>query len=128
MTMALGSGTLGSLLSSRRTSAESCVRATYGFLFLGMLRRRLLDGVPPELAAQGRDDLHGEGVVLAGGEPGEERTRDSRRRDVLVYRLQHGPAALAGVLHVAPDAIEVGIPLEGPLGEFQEPAAHHASL
>src|SRR5829696_2176612 len=118
MTMALGYGILGSLLSSRRTSAESCVPATYGFLFLGVLRRRLLDGVPPELAAQGRDDLHGEGIVLAGGEPGEERTRDNRRRDVLVYRLQHRPSALARVLHVAPDAVEVGVSLEGPLGQL----------
>jgi hypothetical protein len=41
--------------------------------------------MPAELAAQGGYDLHGEGVVLAGGEAGEEGARYGVRWYVLFY-------------------------------------------
>src|ERR687898_2363981 len=129
ITATAGSGTLGSRASSRRTSAESCVPATDFLLpLLGVLCARLLDRVPAELAAQGRDDLHGEGVVLTGGKASEERACDSVGGHVFVYRFEDRPATLAGVLDVAADAAQVGVPLEGSLGELQEPATDDAAL
>src|ERR671912_1262070 len=129
ITATAGSGTLGSRASSRRTSAENCVLATKVSLpLLGVLRGRLLDRMPTELAAQGRDDLHGEGVVLTGGEAGEERACYCVGGHVFVYRFEDRPAALAGVLDVAADGAQVGVPLEGPLSKLQEPAADDAPL
>src|SRR5215210_201697 len=97
-------------------------------LLLGVLRARLLDGVAAELAAERREDLHGEGVVLARGEAGEEGACDGVGRDALVYGLHHRPAALARVLDVAPDAVEVRVLLEGVLGKLEEPAPDDAPL
>src|ERR687896_2062097 len=129
ITATAGSGSLGSRSSSRRTSAESCVPATDILLpLLGVLCARLLDRVPAELAAQGRDDLHGEGVVLTGGKASEERACDGVGGHVFVYRFEDRPAALAGVLNVAADGAQVGVPLEGPLSKLQEPAADDAPL
>src|SRR5829696_1321082 len=124
--MTPGSGTRGSLCSSRRTVCRTCVSAIVWLLLL--LRRGFLDRVPAKLAAQGGYDLHGEGVVLAGGEAGEEGTCYSVRGYVLSYGFEHGPASLAGVLDVAADAIQVGVILEGALGEFEEPATDYAPL
>src|ERR687896_2369904 len=129
ITATAGSGSLGSRSSSRRTSAESCVPATDILLpLLGVLCARLLDRVPAELAAQGRDDLHGEGVVLTGGKASEERACDGMGGHVFVYSFKDRPAALAGVLDVAADGAQVGVPLEGPLSKLQEPAADDAPL
>src|SRR5829696_4128509 len=126
ITMTPGSGTRGSLCSSRRTVCRTCVSAIVWLLLL--LRRGFLDRVPAKLAAQGGYDLHGEGVVLAGGEAGEEGTCYGVRGYVLSYGFEHGPASLAGVLDVAADAIQVGVILEGALGEFEEPATDYAPL
>src|SRR3712207_4628831 len=122
MTTTPGSGTRGRRCSSRRTFCKACVSATTGsllLLLLGVPRARLLDGVAAELAAQGREDLHGEGVVLARGEAGEEGAGDGIGRYALVYGLHHRPSALAGVLYVAADGIEVRVLREGVLGEFR---------
>src|SRR5215204_2686939 len=70
ITMTAGSGTRGSLCSSLRTFCRTCKSAMVGLLLL--LRCGFLDRVSPELATQGGYDLHGEGIVLARGEAGEE--------------------------------------------------------
>src|SRR5215210_9365884 len=126
ITMIPGSGTRGSLCSSRRTFCRICVSAIAGLLLL--FGGRFFDRVSAELAAEGGYDLHGEGVLLAGGEAGEEGARYGVRGYVLVYGFVNGPASLAGVLDVAADAVQVGVFLEGALGELEEPAAHHATL
>src|SRR5215208_3225086 len=126
ITMTPGSGTRGSLCSSRRIFRRTCVSAIVWLLLL--LRRRFFDRVPAELTAQGGYDLHGEGVVLAGGEAGEERACYGVRRYVLFYGFEDRPAALARVLDVAAKAMEVGVLLEGALGEFEEPATDDAPL
>src|SRR5919107_4746788 len=71
ITMTPGSGTRGSLCSSRRIFCITCVSAIVWLLLL--LCSCFLDGMAAELAAQGGYDLHGEGVVLAGEGAGEER-------------------------------------------------------
>src|SRR5215208_7968714 len=124
--MTPGSGTRGILFSSLRTFCITCVLAIFWLLLL--LRCGLLDRVPAELAAQRGYDLHGEGVFLAGGEAGEEGACYGVHGYVFVYGFEDGPAALTGVFDVAADAVQVGVLLEGALGEFEEPAAHHAAL
>src|SRR5918911_2827704 len=90
ITMIPGSGTWGSRLSSQSTfCCKSCASAT---ALLLALRSRLLYRVATELAAQRRDELHRERVVLARGEPREERARDGVHRHVLFYSLEHRPA------------------------------------
>src|ERR671916_395497 len=126
ITMTPGSGTRGSRRSSRRIFCSTCVSAIVWLLLL--LRRRFFDRVSAELTAQGGYDLHGEGVVLAGGEAGEERACYGVRRYVLFYGFEDRPAALSRVLDVAAKAIEVGVLLEGALGEFEEPATDDAPL
>src|SRR5919107_1760430 len=126
ITMTPGSGTRGSLCSSRKTFCKTCVSAIVCLLLL--LRGGFLDRVSAELAAQGGYDLHGEGVLLAGGEAGEEGACYGVRGHVLLYRFEDRPASLARVLDVAADAVEVGVVLEGALGELEEPAAHDAAL
>src|SRR5215213_11834774 len=126
ITMTPGSGTRGSLCSSRSMSCRTCVSAIVWLLLL--LCGRLFDRVPAELAAQGGYDLHGEGVLLAGGETGEEGACYGIRRHVLCDRLEDGPASLAGVLDVAADAVQVGVVFEGVLGELEEPATDDAPL
>src|SRR5215210_7272215 len=121
-----GSGTRGSLCSSRRIFCRDCVSAIVRLLLL--LRGCFLDRVPAELAAKGCYDLHGEGVLLAGGEAGEERACYCIRRHVLFYGFEDGPASLARVLDVAADAVQVGVLLEGTLCELEEPATDDAPL
>src|ERR671921_1428671 len=70
ITITPGSGTRGSLCSSRRIFCRTCVSAIVSLLLL--LCSCFFDGMAAELAAQGSNDLHGEGIVLAGGEAGEE--------------------------------------------------------
>src|SRR5215213_6671808 len=124
--MTPGSGTRGSLCSSRSIFCSTCVAAITWLLLL--LRRGFLDGMAPELAAQGGYDLHGEGVLLAGGEAGEEGACYGVRGYVLFYGFEDGPASLSGVLDVAADAVQIGISLEGALGELEEPATDDAAL
>src|SRR5215204_3738412 len=124
--MTPGSGTRGSLCSSRRKFCRICVSAIVWLLLL--LRRGFLDGMAPEFAAQGGYDLHGKGIVLAGGEAGEEGACYGVRRYVLFYGFEHCPASLPGVLDVATDAIQMGVFLEGALGELEEPATDDAPL
>src|SRR5215213_2881667 len=93
MTMIPGSGTRGSLCSSRSMFCRTCVSVIVCLLLL--LRRGFFDRVPAELTAQGGYDLHGEGVVLAGGEAGEERACYGVRRYVLFYGFEHCPASFA---------------------------------
>src|SRR5918994_7631090 len=116
ITMTPGSGTRGSLCSSRRIFCSTCVSAIVRLLLL--LRRRFFDRVSPELATQGGYDLHGEGVVLAGGEAGEERACYGVRRYVLFYSFEHCPAPLSRVLDVAADAVQIGVLLEGAFSEL----------
>ena len=68
-----------------------------------------LHRVPAELVAQRGVHLRRERLVLPRGEPREQRHRDRRRRDALVDRAEHRPAALAGVLDVAADLLEARI-------------------
>src|SRR5687767_10955655 len=124
--MTPGSGTRGSLCSSRRIFCSTSVSAIV-WLFL-LLCRSLFDRVSAELAAQGGYDLHGEGIILAGGEAGEEGACYGVRGYVLFYGFAHGPASLAGVLDVAADAVQLGVFLEGALGELEEPATDDAPL
>src|SRR5215210_5619261 len=126
ITMTPGSGTRGSRCSSRSTFCRTCVSAIVG-LFL-LFCSGFFDRVPAEFAAKGGYDLHGEGVILAGGEAGEEGARYGVRRYVFFYGFEDGPAALAGVLDVAADAVQVGVLLEGALGELEEPATDYAAL
>src|ERR671920_2126650 len=124
ITMTPGSGTRGSLCSSRRMFCRTCVSAIVSLLLL--FCGCFFDRVSTELATQGCYDLHGEGILLAGGEAGEEGACDGVRWYVLFYGFEDGPPALAGVLDVAADGIQVGVLLEGGLGELEEPAAYHA--
>ena len=64
-----------------------------------------LDGVPPELVAQGRDHAVREGVVLARGEAREQRHGDGGGRSRLVDGRLDGPATLAGILHESGDLL-----------------------
>src|SRR5215207_11649794 len=114
--MTPGSGTRGSLCSSRRIFCRICVSAIVWLLLL--LRRGFLDGMAPEFAAQGGYDLHGEGIVLAGGEAGEEGACYGVRRYIFFYGFEDGPASFARVLDVAADAVQIGVSLEGALGEL----------
>ena len=104
MTIAHGSG--------RRRSFETFEeRVLVGVLIRGSGRglRRLdgLDGVAAELVPQRRLHLRGEVDLPARGEAGEERRADRRDGHVRVDRLVDRPAALAGVLDVARDVVEV---------------------
>src|SRR5215218_4479445 len=126
ITMTPGSGTRGSLCSSRRTFCRTCVSAIVSLLLL--LGGGLFDRVATELAAQGGYDLHGEGVFLPGGEAGEEGAGDGVNRHGLVYGFEDRPASLARVVDVTPDAVQVGVLLEGGLGELEEPATDDAAL
>src|SRR5579884_2486199 len=52
-------------------------------------------GVAAELVAERGDYLGGEGLLLAGDEPRQQRERDHRRGHVAVDRLEHRPAPFA---------------------------------
>src|SRR3954447_22884704 len=86
---------------------------------------RLLGGlhrVPAELVAQRGAYLRRVRLVLAGHEAHHQRKRDDRRRHAAVDRLEHRPAALAGVVHVAADVVEVvALLLERGLRQLEQP-------
>ena len=54
-----------------------------------------------EFVAHGRQQLLAETVVDAGAEAGIERRGDHRRRHRFVDRRIDGPAAFAGIIHLA---------------------------
>ena len=98
----------------RAAGAAAAPRAADSARRSAALIRADLHGVAAELVAQRRVDLGGERLVLAGGEAGEERRRDHRHRHVLGDRLGDRPAALARVLDVALDLLELpALELEG---------------
>jgi hypothetical protein len=84
--------------------------------------------VPAELVAQCGDHLHGRGVVLPRGEPGEQRRRDDRQRDGVVDRRLDGPPALAGVLGEAAQAGQVVVRVERVDHEVEQPGADDGAL
>src|ERR1051325_6795953 len=67
----------------------------------------LLYGVAAELVAQRGDHLHLRRVLLAGGEPREQRRGDRRQRHRVVDRGLHSPASLTGVLCITAQALQV---------------------
>jgi hypothetical protein len=81
-----------------------------------------LHGVAAELLAQGGVDLRRERLVLARGEPRKQRRRDRGRRDALVDRVEHRPAAFARVVDVAADLLQAGIFLEREHEQVEQPA------
>src|SRR4051795_7757079 len=83
----------------------SCLICSSTVAISGLLY--VFHGVTTELVAQRRVHLGGERLVLARREALHQRQRDDRRRHRLVDRLEHGPATLAGVLHVPADVGEV---------------------
>ena len=87
-----------------------------------------LHGVAAELVAQGRLHLRAERRRLARGEAPHQRERDDRQRHVLVERLLHRPAALAGVLDVAADRLQPRVALERALGELEQPGADDGAV
>src|SRR5918994_856690 len=116
ITMIPGSGTRGSLCSSRSIFCSTCVSTIIWLLLL--LCRSFLDRMAAELTAQGGYDLHGEGIVLAGGEAGEKGACYGVRGDIFFYCFEDGPASFAGVFDEAADAVQIGVSLEGALGEL----------
>src|SRR6185312_3354674 len=64
-----------------------------------------LDFVAAELVAQRGEHLGAVGIVLARAEPGQQRERDHRCRDVVVDGFLDGPASLARIGDVALDVL-----------------------
>src|SRR5438093_4885640 len=81
----------------------------------------LPDRVPAEGSAHRCRHFLGEGLPLPSPEPGKERRRECRHRNVLLDRVEDGPAALAVVLDIARQALQLRVLLEGPRRQFQEP-------
>src|SRR5215218_9579046 len=78
------------------------------------------------LVAERREDPRAVRVFLARPEPGQQRERDDRRRDVVIDRLLHGPTALARVGDEALQVFEVGsVGLERADGQLEEPRPDH---
>src|SRR5262245_60369840 len=74
---------------------------------------RLVDGVASEFVAQRGEDAHREGVVVAGVEAVEQRGREDVRGDGALDGFLDRPAALAGVVDVALQAVQRWVGLEG---------------
>lgn len=64
-----------------------------------------LDGVTPELVAQGGDHAVRERVILTRGEASEQRHGDGGGRSRLVEGRLDGPPTLAGILHESGDLL-----------------------
>ncbi len=86
------------------------------------------DGVPAELVAQRRHDLHRRAVLLPAGEPRVERRRDHGQRDRVVHRGLDGPAPLAAVLRVPAQPRQVGVLLQRVDHQVQQPGADDRAL
>src|SRR4051794_29201825 len=86
--------------------------------------RGALDGVAAELVAQGGEHTRGVVAVLPRVEAREQGRGEGRHGYVVVDRVLDRPAALAGVRHVAADALEVvALLVERPLGQLAQPRA-----
>ena len=83
---------------------------------------------PPNWLPQRRDGLHRRRVLLAGDEPGEQRGRDRRHRDGVLDGLLDGPPALAGVLGVAGDLLQLRVLLQRADQQVQQPGADDGAL
>ena len=77
--------------------------------------------MPAELLAHGGQDLFGEGVVLARAEAGVERGGQHLGRDGLLDCRLDRLAALAGILDVTGEFLEVRILGERDRGQIEEP-------
>src|SRR6266481_1338138 len=90
------------------------------------------DGMSAELAAQRRHQFLSESafgaLVRTRSETREQRHRDYRRRDFLVDRVLHHPAALAGINDESLDVFEARVALQSVSGQLQQPRSHHAAL
>src|SRR4029077_8998240 len=82
-----------------------------------------------ELVAERRHDLGREVVLVARGEPGEQRGRDHGRRHVLVDRLGDRPAPLARVLYVRRNVVELrAVLLEGRVKQLKQPTTNDRAV
>src|SRR3954452_12728044 len=85
----------------------------------------LLHRVSAELVAQGGQDAGRVVAFVARVEAGKERGGERGRRDRHLDPVGHHPAALAGVVDVAAQALEVvALLVERALGELAQPGAH----
>src|SRR4029453_17629698 len=87
-----------------------------------------LDGVAAELLAQRGDGLHRPRVGLARLEPGEQRRSDHVQRDGQPDGLVHGPPALTGVLRVALQLGQLGVAVQRPVEQVEQPGLDHTAL
>src|SRR3954465_10394090 len=120
-TTAQGSGDDSARSPGRSGFGTSSCSGEYGI-------SALLDRVAAELVAEGGLDLGGEGLLLAGGEPAEERQRDHRSRNVLVHRRLDRPATFAAVLDISLDRLQARVLLEGVGEKIEQPGADDAPL
>src|SRR3954452_24291056 len=82
-----------------------------------------------ELLAQRGRNTCGELDLVARRKAREERCGDHRGGDVLVDRLRDRPAALAGVLDVRRDVLELrAVLLEGRVQQLEEPRPHDGAV
>ncbi len=104
--------------------------STRGFgCLLDRAHRALLHRMPAELVAQRREHAVGVVAVAARGEARVQRGGDRGRGDVARRRLLDRPAALAGVLGVAGERVQVvAVGFERAGGQFAQPRAHHRAL
>src|SRR5207342_1154795 len=88
-----------------------------------------LDGVAAELVPQRGGDFRRERLILSRGEARVERGADRRGGNAFVDRLEDRPAALARVVHVALDLLEVApFLLERGVEQLEQPAAHDRAV
>src|SRR3954463_14757385 len=111
--------------SPSRSGFSSCP----GGATTSVIRSLRLHGVTAELVAKGGVDLGGERLVLPRREPRVQRRSDRRRGNALVDRLEDRPAALARVLDVALDLLQLrAVLLESVVQELQQPAPDHRAV
>src|SRR6185437_4309670 len=88
-----------------------------------------LDRVPPELVAQRGQHAIGEVAVAARAKARVQRRRDHRRRHVVLGRVGDRPAALARVLCVALDRLQlVAVGFERARRQFAQPRTYDRAL
>src|ERR671936_765980 len=127
MTMAHGSGVRRSCRPS--SSGFSWVVATLAGVVSGLRLFQRADGMAAELLAQRGGDLRGELDLVARLEPGEQRRGEHGRRHVLVDRLVDRPAALAGILDVGRDVVELrAVLLERGMEKLQQPRPYDGAV
>src|SRR6187200_1836804 len=130
-----GAGRAGIGWSGGASTGAGSLTLTVAFAFVvpravATIRPLLgLDFVAAELVAERGEHLCAVRIVLARAEPGQQRERDHRRRDVVVDRLLDRPPALAGVGDETLDVLEVGaVRLESPGRELQQPRPDDRAL